>query len=389
MTNFNLDAVARLGIATPIFGFSHCRDVVAAVSKAGGLGVYGAALHSDEQIAIDLDWIEAQLDGLPYGVDLLMPSKYVGKESGGLDAAAAKATIPAEVTAFLDDMMFRYNVPEAVASEDMPDDDFIALGGQRYTAKQAEGILKLAFARSPKLLVSALGSPSSEMINRAHAKGMLVAALAGAVKHALRHVEAGVDIIIAQSYEAGGHTGTVGGMVLTPLIVDAVAPVPVLAAGGIGDGRQMAAALALGARGVWCGSIWLATAESDLLPVVKQQLVDASAEDTQRTRAMTGKPSRLLKTAWVTEWERPDTPEPLPNPLHAVAIGPYVSRIEKAAAAIDASPEYGAGALAPTAAGQVIAFITEESSVRSVMTGLMEGCIDAVGNTVALLEREA
>jgi NAD(P)H-dependent flavin oxidoreductase YrpB (nitropropane dioxygenase family) len=218
---------------------------------------------------------------------------------------------------------------------------------------------------------------------------MLVAALAGAVKHAVRHVEAGVDIVIAQSYEAGGHTGTIGGMVLTPLVVDAVAPVPVLAAGGIGNGRQMAAALALGARGVWCGSIWLATAESDLLPVVKQRLVAAKAEDTQRTRAMTGKPSRLMTTAWVTEWERPDTPDPLPNPLHAVAIGPYISRIEKAAAGINASPDHGPGALAPTAAGQVIAFIREESSVRTVINDMVAGCVDAVANTQALLEREA
>jgi NAD(P)H-dependent flavin oxidoreductase YrpB (nitropropane dioxygenase family) len=382
------DAIDRLGVTTPIFGFSHCRDVVVAVSKAGGCGVYGAALHSDEQIAIDLDWIEAQLDGLPYGIDLLMPSEYVGKDSGGLDAAQAKAAIPADVTAFLDDMMQRYDVPEAAPGDHSPDDEFVALGSQRYTAKQAEGILDLAFSHNPRLLVSALGSPSRELVERAHAKGMLVAALAGAVKHALRHVEAGVDIVIAQSYEAGGHTGTVGGMVLTPLVVDAIAPVPVLAAGGIGDGRQMAAALALGARGVWCGSIWLATAESDLLPVVKQRLVNAKAEDTQRTRAMTGKPSRLLNTAWVTEWERPDTPDPLPNPLHAVAIGPYISRIEKAAASADATPEHGPGALAPTAAGQVIAFIKDESSVRTVITEMMAGCIDAVANTQALLERE-
>ncbi|WP_439486855.1 NAD(P)H-dependent flavin oxidoreductase [Blastomonas fulva] len=381
------DAVDRLGITTPIFGFSHCRDVVAAVSKAGGLGVYGAGLHSDAQIAIDIEWIEAQLDGKPYGIDLLMPSKYVGSESGGLTAAQARAAIPADVTHFLDDMMLRYDVPEDEAAAPDSDDEFIASGSQRYTAKQQEGILEIAFAHSPRLLVSALGTPPRDVIERAHAKGMLVAALAGRVKHAVRHVEAGVDIVIAQSYEAGGHTGEIGGMVLTPLVVDAVAPVPVLAAGGIGDGRQMAAALVLGARGVWCGSVWLPTAESDLLPVVKQRLVDAHAEDTQRTRAMTGKPSRLLRTAWVDEWERSDTPDPLPNPIHAVAIGPYVARIEKAAAGPDATPDHGPGALAPTAAGQVVGLITAQTSCRRVLTDMMEGCIDAIAETQALLER--
>lgn len=387
MSTQNPDAIDRLSIVTPIFGFSHCRDVVVAVSKAGGLGVYGAGLHSDEQIAIDIAWIEAQLDGKPYGIDLLMPSKYVGSESGGLSPEQAQKAIPVEVTDFLDDMMVRYDIPESSAQDDADDDGFTALGGQRYSAKQQEGILEIAFAHSPRLLVSALGSPPLHVVERAHRQGMLVAALAGRVKHAKKHVEAGVDIVIAQSYEAGGHTGEIGGMVLTPLIVDAVAPVPVLAAGGIGDGRQMAAALALGARGVWCGSVWLPTSESDLLPVVKQRLVDAHAEETQRSRAMTGKPSRLFRTAWVDEWERDDTPDPLPNPIHAVAIGPYVARIEKAAASSNATSDRGAGALAPTAAGQVIGLINEQSSCRAVITDMMEGCIDAVANTQALLER--
>lgn len=380
------DPLHYIGMTTPIFGFSHCRDVVAAVTRAGGVGVYGAGLHSDEQIAIDLRWIEDQVGDLPYGIDLLMPSKYVGSETGGLSGAEAKAAIPSDVTAFLDDMMVRYDVPGAAADE--MEDEFTALGGQRYSAAQAQGILDLAFASRPKLLVSALGVPPRDVIDQAHACGMVVAALAGRVKHALAHAAAGVDIVIAQSYEAGGHTGEIGGMVLTPLIVDAIAPVPVLAAGGIADGRQMAAALALGAKGVWCGSVWLPTAESDLLPVVKQRLVDAAAEDTQRTRAMTGKPSRLLKTAWVTEWERPDTPDTLPNPLHAVAIGPYVARIERAAASPHASPEHGPGALAPTAAGQVIGLIREETSVRQVMMEMMTGCVDAVGAVQDVLETQ-
>ncbi len=382
-----LDAVDLLGIPTPIFGFSHCRDVVVAVSKAGGLGVYGAGLHSDEQIEIDLTWIEEQLDGAPYGIDLLMPSKYVGSEDGGLTSEQYRAAIPPEVTTFLDDMMVRYDVPKMEGGDVV--DEHAAIGGQRYSAKQSERILEIAFAHHPKLLVSALGTPPVETIEAAHKKGMLVAALAGRVKHAKRHVAAGVDIIISQSYEAGGHTGEVGGMVLTPLIVDAVAPVPVLAAGGIADGRQMAAALALGARGVWCGTVWLTTVESDLLPVVKRKIIDAAAEDTVRSRAMTGKPSRLLKGAWTDEWARPDTPDPLPNPLHSVAIGPYVTRIERAAASADTSPQHGAGALAPTAAGQVVGLMSSETSCRQLVIEMMEGCIEAMSSLQSVLERDS
>ncbi len=380
------DPLKRIGMSTPIFGFSHCRDVVAAVSKAGGVGVYGAALHSDEQIAIDLQWIEDQIGDLPYGIDLLLPSKYVGSDVGGLSADQAKAAVPSEITAFLDDMMVRYDVPES--SGDELTDEFTALGGQSYSAAQARGILDLAFSFRPRLLVSALGTPSAEIVERAHAKGMVVAALAGKVKHALRHVAAGVDVIIAQSYEAGGHTGEVGGIVLTPLIVDAVAPVPVVAAGGIADGRQMAAALALGAKGVWCGSVWLTTIESDLLPVVKRKIVAAAAEDTLRTRSITGKPSRHLRTAWTDEWERSDTPDPLANPLHVVAIGPYIERIEKAAASPNAKPDSGAGALAPSAAGQVIGLVTEESSCRQVIITMMMGCVDAATAVQEILESQ-
>jgi NAD(P)H-dependent flavin oxidoreductase YrpB (nitropropane dioxygenase family) len=375
----------RLGVKTPIFAFSHCRDVVVAVSKAGGFGVYGAVLHSDRQIAIDLQWIEDQLGGLPYGVDLLMPSKYVGSETGGLSPEEARAAIPPQVTEFLDDMMVRYQVPDY--EDDSEDAAFAAVGNQRYTAREAQRILDIAFTFNPRLLVSGLGVPPVEVVERAHARGMLVAGLAGLAKHARRHVEAGCDIIIAQSYEAGGHTGEIGGMILTPEVVDAVAPVPVLAAGGIGDGRQMAAALALGAKGVWCGSVWLTTVESDVLPVVKQKLIAASSADTVRTRSMTGKPSRLLRTAWVEEWERPDTPDPVPHPLHPVAIGRYIERIDRAAAG-EVSPSVGAGALANTPVGQLVGSLTQETSCRQVLINMMEGCIDALAHMQDVLEYE-
>ena len=261
-----------------------------------------------------------------------MPGKYVGMESGGLDPAEAANAVPADVTAFLDDMMRRYGVPESAAAAG---DHFSTGSRGRYTAKDSAAMLDIAFRFHPRLLVSALGTPSPEIMKAARDRGMLVAALAGRVKHAKRHAEAGVDIIIAQSYEAGGNTGDIGGMVLVPSVVDAVAPTPVLAAGGIADGRQMAAALALGAQGVWCGSVCLTTVESDTLPVVKKKLIAATAEDTVKSRSFSGKPSRILRIAWAEEWARIDTPDPLPNPLQPMAVGRYMARIDRAAASGD------------------------------------------------------
>ena len=380
------DAFRRLGIRTPIFAFSHCRDVVAAVSKAGGFGVYGAALHSDEQIEIDLRWIEQQLGDTPYGVDLMMPSKYVGSETGGLTPEQAIAAIPDEYRAFLDDIMQRYQVPVA---DDWDEQKHLEnLGGQRYTAKQDEGILKIAFAHSPRLLVSALGTPPPEVIAAAHAHDMLVGALAGKVSHALRHKLAGVDIVIAQSYEAGGHTGEIAGMVLIPQVVDAVAPLPVLAAGGIGGGRQMAAALALGAEGVWCGSVWLTTNESECSPLMKRKLLIAGTEDTVRTRTFTGKHARFLRTAWVDEWERGDGPRLLPNPLHSVAIGKYQHRIDKAAASGRFDVHEGPGLLTSKPIGQIIGSLNSETSCRQVVIGMMEDCVEALARVQTLIEAE-
>jgi NAD(P)H-dependent flavin oxidoreductase YrpB (nitropropane dioxygenase family) len=377
-----IEQFKQLGIKLPIFAFSHCRDVVVAVSKAGGMGVYGASLHSDEQIAIDLRWIETQLDGKPYAIDLMMPAKYVGADEGGYSPEAAKAAIPPHYREFLDGMMVRYQVPTFEGWDQL--NEPAKQSGQRYTAKQRQGILDLAFKHNPRLLVSALGTPPADVIDQAHARGMLVGALAGKIAHALKHKRAGVDLIVAQSYEAGGHTGEIGGMVLTPQIVDAVAPLPVLAAGGIGGGRQMAAALALGAKGVWCGSVWLTTVESECSPLLRQKLVEASSEDTVRTLAFTGKPARYLRSAWVDEWEKPGAPATLPNPLQSFATEQYVERVDRAVMSPSATPERGPGLLASKPAGQIIGMIKQVSTCREVLKEMMEGCAaayDALGDS--------
>ena len=302
-----------LGIDVPILAFTHCRDVAAAVTKAGGMGVLGAVAHTPEQLEIDLAWIEAEVGDRRFGVDLIVPAKYAGSDGGGYSLEDIRELIPAEHVAYVDDILRRYDVPA------LPDDGEArnALGrpggaeemvAAPFSEGQAGPLLEIALAHRSALIVNALGPPPAHMIDRVKQEGRLVGALAGRSQHAERHVAAGVDVIIAQGAEAGGHTGEVGSMVLIPEIVDAVAPVPVLGAGGIGRGRQMAAAMALGAQGVWCGSVWLTTEEAETHPVVKAKFLAATSSDTVRSRSRTGKPARQLRTAWTEEWDDPTTP---------------------------------------------------------------------------------
>ncbi|MBV8789547.1 MAG: nitronate monooxygenase, partial [Mycobacterium sp.] len=312
-----------LGVEFPICAFSHCRDVVAAVTNAGGFGILGAVAHSPKRLTSELTWIEEQTGGKPYGVDLLLPPKYVGAEEGGIDSKQARTLLPEEHRAFVEELLARYGIT-APAEE-----SHASAGGLNISPKGYEPLLEVAFAHRIRLIASALGPPPADLVERAHGHDVLVAALAGTTRHAQRHAAAGVDLIVAQGTEAGGHTGEVATMVLVPEVVDAVAPTPVLAAGGIARGRQVAAALALGAEGVWCGSVWLTTEEAETVPVVKEKFLAASSSDTVRSRSMTGKPARMLRTAWTDEWERPDAPAPLPMPLQSALVAEAQERIQR------------------------------------------------------------
>src|SRR5947209_15650678 len=320
-----------LGVEFPICAFSHCRDVVAAVSNAGGFGVLGAVAHSPERLQNELAWIEEQTGGKPYGVDLLLPPKYVGADKGGIDAQQARELLPEEHRAFVDDILTRYGIP-ARAEEPRA-----SSGGLNISPKGYQPLLDVAFAHNIRLIASALGPPPADLVERAHDRDVLVAALAGTTQHARRHAATGVDLIVAQGTEAGGHTGEVATMVLVPEVVDAVAPIPVLAAGGIARGRQVAAALALGAEGVWCGSVWLTTEEAETMPVVKDKFLAATSSDTVRSRSLTGKPARMLRTAWTDEWERADSPDPLGMPLRPALIDDPRRRMNRAAAQTSSS----------------------------------------------------
>ena len=277
-----------LGIEFPILAFSHCRDVVAAVSKAGGLGVLGAVGHSDQDLEIDLKWIEEEVGDFPYGVDLIVPARYAGDGEGGLKIEDIAAMIPDEHRKFLEELLERYEVPEEAPEESKSSNSWSERSTDApFSANRAARQIEIALAHRPSLMANALGPPPKEMIDKCHDAGVKVAALAGARTHAERHVNAGVDMIIAQGYEAGGHTGEIGSMVLIPEIVDAAGSVPVVGAGGIGRGRQMAAAMALGAAGVWCGSVWLTTEEAETHPVVKEKMLAAGSGDTLRSVSYT------------------------------------------------------------------------------------------------------
>ncbi len=373
------------GIDVPILAFTHCRDVVAAVSKAGGMGVLGAVAHSPEQLEIDLRWIEDEIGDRPYGVDLIVPAKYAGSDNGGLTMADIVNLIPDEHRRFVNDLMVKYDVPP------LPTDEGSATsrsGGDLsgtaapFSAAQADPLLEIALAHQPRLLVNALGPPPAHMIDRVKEEGRLIGALAGKAQHAERHVAAGIDMIIAQGAEAGGHTGEVGTMVLIPEIVDAVAPVPVLGAGGIGRGRQMAAAMALGAQGVWCGSVWLTTDEAETHPVVKQKFLAATSSDTLRSRSLTGKPARQLKSAWTDEWDDPANPRPLGMPLQPILVGEARARIERA------SYRAGSGAekLANYFVGQIVGSMNVAKPAAQVVFDMIDEFIESVQSLSRLLE---
>ncbi len=368
------------GIDVPILAFSHCRDVVAAVTKAGGMGVLGAAAHSPKQLEIDLDWIEAELGDRPYGVDVIVPLSYAGSEAGGLSIEDVRALIPPQHRAFVDDILRRYDVPELPDPPDPGGEPSSrggtvgdAGGGMIFSAERADPQLEIALAHRTALVVNALGPPTEHMIDRAKSEGRRIGALAGAAQHAERHVRAGVDLIVAQGYEAGGHTGEIGSMVLIPEVVDAVGDIPVLGAGGIGRGRQMAAAMALGAGGVWCGSVWLTTDEAETHPVVKQKFLSAGSADTVRSRSRTGKPARQLRSAWTDEWDDPDTPTPLGMPMQPVLVDAALQRIDRSA------HRRGSGAekLANYFVGQIVGTMNQTKPAAQVVYEIIDEFIEA------------
>ncbi len=368
-------------IEFPILAFSHCRDVVAAVTKAGGLGVLGAVGHSPKALEIDLEWIEAEVGDKPYGVDIIIPAKYAGDSDGGYTVGDINEMIPVEHKAYVDDILERYDVPP-LDQERQGQFELREQGAAPLSANSAGPHLEISLAHRPALVVNALGPPPGYMVDQCKEMGVLTGALAGKAVHAERHVQAGVDFIIAQGSEAGGHTGEIGTMVLIPEIVDAVGDTPVLGAGGIGRGRQMAASMALGAAGVWCGSVWLTTEEAETHPVVKEKFLSATSADTIRSRSRTGKHARMLRSAWTDEWENPETPMPLGMPLQPVLINEAISRIDRAAH----TKGSGAEQLTNYFVGQIVGTMNKTKPAAQVVFDMVEEFIEATESLATQLK---
>lgn len=352
------------GIEVPIFAFSHCRDVVVEVSKAGGMGVLGMARMGPERLREELRWIDAHIDGRPYGIDILMPSTFAaaGELKFDLDNLLPEAHVQF-VRTLLDDAGIP-PLPEVEREKIIND----LLRELSFTPDESLRMLEIAMEHPISLVVSALGSPDAQLVERIHARGIKVAALAGKPKHALRHQQNGCDFVVAVGTEAGGHTGSVSSMVLWPRVVDAVAPLPVLGAGGVGRGRQVAAALALGCEGVWCGSVWLQTAQSEVIPEIKQKMFAAESEDAVLTRSVTGKPCRTLRSAFTDAYDAAGAPQPLPAPLQNIlwwAEGR--TRVERVRA-----KDY-----LTYPVGQLVGDIHEQSSVKDVIYGMMNELLES------------
>ncbi len=362
---------AMTGAEFPLFAFSHCRDVVAAVSRAGGFGVLGGSGFTPQQLEIELAWIDAHVDGKPYGVDILIP-EHLPAEALTATPAQLAAAIPARHREFTIELLRRYGVElkpeEAVTSEAIT---FLPEAGER--------LLDVAFRHPIRLIANALGIAPPMMIERGRKHGVPVAALVGAKEHAMRQVKAGVDIVVAQGTEAGGHCGEVSTLVLVPEVIEAVKAirsVPVLAAGGIVTGRQMAACMAMGAQGVWTGTVWLATVESEVPEAIRDRIVAATSRDTVRSRSRTGKPSRQLHSAWHDAWDGPSSPGALPMPQMIMVSNPAFARIDRAVR----TGNEQARQLVSYFAGQGVGLIDSVKSAGSVVQEFKEEFAAAILN---------
>ena len=380
----NTPICEMFGIEFPLIAFTHCRDVVVAVSKAGGMGVFGAVAHPPDRLEEELRWIDAHIEGKPYGIDLIVPTKMAEVSAGGLNRTKVEAAIPQEYFQFAAGILAQHDI-SAEGLYNFRDETFRA--SQNMQASGAVETLEVAFSHPIKLVANALGVPPKIMLEMGKQHDVQVAALVGAKKHAIRQVQAGVDILIAAGGEAGGHCGEVSTLVLIPEIhaaVQSYGNIPILAAGGIVTGRQMAACMAMGAAGAWTGSVWLTTSEAETNPVVKEKMLHASSRDTVRSQARTGKYSRQLRSAWTDAWEAEDSPAPLPMPLQSLVTEPALGRVDK----LSQSGHAGAKDLATYWVGQGVGLMNRQMSAAAVVQEFKEDFFNAFVRLSDALEAE-
>jgi NAD(P)H-dependent flavin oxidoreductase YrpB (nitropropane dioxygenase family) len=376
------NALCRMtGCEFPLFAFSHCRDVVVAVSKAGGFGVLGATRFSPEELEVELAWIDQHIDGAPYGVDVLVPETVDPRVAELGDNSARAAAISPQHRRFTADLLGGHGIKVA-------EDEVVFRDRVGITPENGLALLEVAFRHPIRLIANALGIAPPEMIRLGRQHGVPVAALVGAKEHALRQAAAGVDIIVAQGGEAGGHCGEVATIVLIPELVRALTQAgfdtPVLAAGGIMTGSQMAGMMAMGAAGAWTGSVWLATTEAETSETFREKMVAARSRDTIRSKSRTGKPARQLRSAWHEAWEGPESPGTLPMPLMGMVSEPAFARIEKSAA----GGNDRARDLVSYFVGQGVGLVDQVRSARAVVQEFREDFAEAAGNLFAVVSGE-
>jgi NAD(P)H-dependent flavin oxidoreductase YrpB (nitropropane dioxygenase family) len=355
----------QFGIDFPLFAFSHCRDVVAAVTNAGGFGVLGGTAFTPQYLDQELAWIDDHVGGKPYGVDIIVPAKFEGKGEN-LSRGQLADRIPES---------YREFIAELLAAHDIQPEESPRIGPSFLSGDTGQDLLEVAMSHPIKLIANALGVPPNYMIEAGKDRGVPVAALVGAKEHAIKQVQAGVDLIVAQGTEAGGHCGEVTTMVLIPEVIEAIeGAVPVLAAGGIVTGRQMAASVAMGADGAWTGSVWLTTEEAETAPHTVQKFLAATSRDTVRSAGRTGKPARQLKSNWTDAWLPNDGGQkPLPLPLQSMLSEPVIWRVDRLAS----QGHPGAQALATYFVGQGVGLMNKVKPAREVVREFIEDYLAA------------
>ncbi len=333
-------------------------ELVVAVSEAGGLGVLGGSGFTVAQLRDAIRQIKAQTKK-PFGVDLLLPKKI---DFGG--GMGAKEIDELPLSALLQKLPKPYQewIAKIKAELGLPDVE-VMVRMNSTTMRPMESV-KVCIEEKVPLFCAGLGNPGF-MVEEAHANGMKVLGITGNAKNAKRMADSGLDLLVAQGHEGGGHTGRIGTMALLPAAIDAAAPVPVLGAGGIGDGRGVAAALAMGCIGVWVGTRFLATDEGGALPVNKQRIISSTDEDTRVSTAYTGKTLRASYNKFHDLWAGSGL-DPLPFPTQVMLSSALLASF------IEAKQFDYVGGLA----GQISGIIKEIKPARQVLKEMVEETVD-------------
>lgn len=343
-----------LGIEYPVIAFTHCKDVVAAVINAGGFAVLGEAMHPPEAIAADIAWIRSRVGERPFGIDLVLPASV--PPAGTLDELSAR--IPETHRAFAREIKEKWNVPDPKGP--------VALhqwGGLNQAMARAQ--LEVLLEERVPVIASGLGNPAF-LLDAARARGIKVFGLVGKTRQARKEIEAGVDAVIAQGFDAAGHTGAMGTFSIVPEVAAIAGDTPVIAAGGVTTGRHLAAALCLGAAGVWTGTLWLASRESDVDMIVKEKLLAASAADTSWSKSISGMTMRVLECPWTEAWAKPEAPPVLPSPYQMLLSADY----------IQGANDHRRADLMTEAAGQGVGFVTSLKPARQILLDLVEEALE-------------